>query len=108
MLLAKRALARSRSTLVRFAPWQMAACCFACRGEAALCSKVLNLIFSLWVIELICMQEDGQDSYRLPYYIRASFLMEERWGDLSCCRLISLGMFMILLTTQSPHAGGWL
>ena len=30
-----------------------------------------------------CMlQEDGYDPYRLPYWIRASFIMEERWGEL--------------------------
>lgn len=28
------------------------------------------------------MQEDGYDPYRLPYWIRASFIMEERWGEL--------------------------
>ena len=27
-------------------------------------------------------QEDGYDPYRLPYWIRASFIMEERWGEL--------------------------
>jgi hypothetical protein len=44
-------LAPSRSTLVRFAPWQMAACWFAWKGEAALCSKVLNLISSVRVLD---------------------------------------------------------
>lgn len=28
------------------------------------------------------LQEDGYDPYRLPYWIRASFIMEERWGEL--------------------------
>ena len=28
------------------------------------------------------MQEDGYDPYRLPYWIRATFVMEERWGEL--------------------------
>ncbi len=28
------------------------------------------------------MQEDGYDPYRLPYWIRATFIMEERWGEL--------------------------
>ena len=27
-------------------------------------------------------QEDGYDPYRLPYWIRASFIMEERWDEL--------------------------
>ena len=32
---------------------------------------------AFWVL-----QEDGYDPYRLPYWIRASFIMEERWGEL--------------------------
>ena len=31
---------------------------------------------------LVVLQEDGYDPYRLPYWIRASFIMEERWGEL--------------------------
>ena len=30
----------------------------------------------------VVLQEDGYDPYRLPYWIRASFIMEERWGEL--------------------------
>ena len=27
-------------------------------------------------------QESGYEPYRLPYWIRATFIMEERWGEL--------------------------
>ena len=30
----------------------------------------------------VMLQEDGYDPYRLPYWIRANFIMEERWGEL--------------------------
>ena len=49
----------------------------ACPGDMATTARYCGLTAGR-----VVLQEDGYDPYRLPYWIRASFIMEERWGEL--------------------------